>query len=205
MGLDGPLRESVTLAISKSSISSTNRSKKTVRWRSESFRVAFHMASICSFADAIVRATSAVFGIESDCGRIDRPRDPLQNLKTAARFVIAHQVRGDLHQPGGDAGAPAKPVARLIGPNETVLRQIFRRFPIPERGSIKRNTRGRYNSTSASKWSIPSAIATAPDERALSIRRFRPIRWSRGLQRSPPLGFRPFDSNGMTISSSNRR
>ena len=49
-------------------------------------------------------------------------------------MVIAHQVRGDLHQPGGSARVAAEPRASFISPHETILRKIFGHFAVPHGG-----------------------------------------------------------------------
>lgn len=120
-------------------MSSTKRSKKTMRCFPDNRFATFHIFSTCCFATILCSGDICRSGIQSPgVGNVQiRHQRASPEFQTSAGLVIANQIGRDLHQPGFGARIPTKPVASLVRPHEAVLCQIFGRFFIAKRRQNK--------------------------------------------------------------------
>ena len=129
----------VTSAISRRSMSSTNRSRNTVRCRAGRIAAAAQIACTCSWTRASVSGDCCRSGIEFPISATSAVgvQHPPPELQAAVGLVVSHQIGCDLHEPRSNAGSASKPLARLISLHKTVLRQVLGGFPVAQRSQDK--------------------------------------------------------------------
>ena len=130
-----PTCNPMAVAISGSSISSTNRRRKTLRCLPGRFSTASHTPRNSSLTIKEVsgespgRAQTVGHGAYFGCGGTGR----FPKLKLPGAGGIANEVGRDPRKPGGYAAVPAKLLPCLVGPQEAILGHGFRQVGIPER------------------------------------------------------------------------
>ena len=136
----------VTAAISSRSMSSTKRSRKTVRCLSENRRgLPYRFALVLSprrssSGDRCRSGTQSLTSARSRSERSDAPPE----FQAAACLVIANQIGGDLHQPRDWSWRRPETAREPCRPSRSIPGSGSRPIPCPvSDASMKRKIRGR--------------------------------------------------------------